>query len=104
MAKAKSVTPIDVAAIYDTTMEFCTERESRNWHARLRRAGFVRSSAGEAYFHPDHWLNQSIGERIDAKLKGLKVTFRGPGDTWIMYDSFKARTSLARAWLKKEEA
>lgn len=103
MATKRDTTPIDPAAIFDTTMEFCDERTSRNWHARLRRHGFVRSEAGEAYFHPDHWLNQSIGASIARKLDGKKPIFKGAGDTWLMYDSFKARTKAAKEWLKKSE-
>lgn len=86
----RDTSPIDPAAIYDTTLEFCDGRASRNWHARLRRRGFVRSPSGEAYYHPDHWKAQSIG--------GVK-SFRGPGDHWIFNDSFKARTKAAKEWL-----
>jgi hypothetical protein len=103
MKSKRDKSPIDPAAIYDTTLELCDERTSRNWHARLRRHGFKRSEASEAYFHPDHWLNQSIFGRMQAKAEGKKPAFRGPGDTWLMQDSFKARTKAAKEWLKNRE-
>lgn len=79
---------IDPVAIYDVTMEFVDEKTSRNWHRRLRYAGFKRSACGEAYFHPDHWENapMSFGPG-------------DPGDTWIMDDAFKAKTPEAKAYL-----
>lgn len=88
---AKDTTPINPAALYDTTMEFCDARTSRNWHQRLRRAGFKRSVCGEAYYHPDHWESGGMG-----------FGKRGPGDTWIMNDAFMCKTPEARAWLESD--
>ena len=85
----KTTLPVIVPArIYDTTMEFCSEKVSRNWHARLRRHGFKRSTCGEAYYHPAHW-----------KSAAMSFGKGDPGDTWIMNDAFKAVSDLARAEL-----
>lgn len=92
MASTRDTSSIDLAAIYDTTMEFCSECQSRNWHARLRRRGFKRSTCGEAYYHPSHWENAA-----------MSFGPGDPGDTWLMNDAFKAKTDDSRAWLKKEE-
>lgn len=91
MKNSRDVSPIDDAAIYDVTMELCSSRESRNWHARLRRRGFKRSVAGEAYYHPKHWRSIGFGLKNDA------------GDFWIMNDAFKALTKKAKEWLKNCE-
>lgn len=90
--KKKNYPKINPCAIYDVTMEFCSVKESRNWHARLRRNGFKRSICKDAYYHPDHWENAAM-------------TFEGgdPGDTWLFNDAFRAKTPDAKRWLLIEE-
>jgi hypothetical protein len=88
--------PIVPTAIYDTTLEFCTEQQSRNWHARLRRAGFKRSICKEAYYHPTHWENAAMSF-VSPSGK------RSAGDYWIMNDAFRCKTKAAREHLKRME-
>jgi len=81
---------IQLQHIYESDV-FLFGKERQNWFARLRRKDFKRSVNGEAYYHPDHWDPIGMGSTTeDGNID--------PGDYYIIYDAFKAKTPEAKSW------
>lgn len=89
---------INLAAVYETDVLFADSKFLKNWFARLRRHGFKRSAAGEAYYHPKHWKSLGMGT---VNVKTGKVL--DSGDYWIMQDAFRSKTLDAKVWIKSTE-
>jgi hypothetical protein len=81
--KEYEVVDVDIAEVFHCA-------DWRNFTQRLRRRGFVRSSGGEAYYNPRHWL--------EWQPKSRKTV--GTSDYWIDIDEFWAVSDDARRWLK----
>jgi len=79
---------INPAVIYENDQVMCqvfSDREWKNFKAKLRRCGFRLSLYKEAFYHPNHWA--------------LVYGDQGPGDTWIFDDAFIALTTEAKETL-----
>lgn len=90
---------IDIAGIYENDslmLGTYSPRAHRNAQAVLRRRGFKLSVCKEAYYHPDHWDTSVMSFSDDPMHPDV-------GDTWIINDCFKAKSDLARQWLKRQE-